>query len=62
MRRQAVFFSDDITVAEIVAMAADHGFVVRFTNGATVVDRVPNWLREDPPVTNIMPMPKRKRA
>lgn len=49
-------FSDDITEAEIAAMARDHGFVVRHTNGMTVVDRVPHWLRKAPLLTNVVPL------
>lgn len=55
-------FSDDITEQEIAAMARDHGFVVRHMNGATVVDRIPNWLRKpEPRATNVVTLPRRLR-
>lgn len=42
MRRLPVYFADDILVEEIVAMARAQGFHIRFVNGMTVCDRVPN--------------------
>lgn len=65
MKRIAVHFSDDITEQEIATMARDHGFVARHINGATVIDRVPNWLRDTGAtlITNVVPLAgTRKKA
>lgn len=59
MRRIAVHFSDDILMAEIIDMAKAHGFHVRHVNGATVVDRVPNFIRHAE--ANVVPIAERAR-
>lgn len=47
MKRQAVYFADDILVEEIISMARDHGMHVRIRDNAVYVDRVPNIVRKD---------------
>ena len=59
MRRLLVYFSDDITEREIVAMAKDHGFHVRHVNGMTTVDRVPGIVRKDE--TNVVPITRKAK-
>jgi hypothetical protein len=51
MRRIAVYFSDDILMEEIIAMAREHGFHVRHVDSMTVVDRVPGIVRKEPVLT-----------
>ncbi len=60
MRRIPIYFSDDILMQEVVAMARDHGFHVRHINGMTVVDRVPGIVRRDPPVV-VVPIKRGKK-
>ncbi len=61
MRRLPVYFSDDILMEEIIAMARAHGFHVRHTNGMTVVDRVPGVLRRDDAHEQVVPIRKSQR-
>lgn len=56
MRRQVVYFADDILVEEITDMARAHGMHVRIRDGAVFVDRVPNFLRATEEHRNVVPL------
>lgn len=59
MKRQAVYFSDDILMAEIIDMARAHGFTIRLTCGMVVCDRVPGIVAKALP-ENVRTMTKVK--
>lgn len=61
MRRQVVYFADDILVEEITDMAGAHGMHVRIRDGAVFVDRVPNFLRKPTENENVVPIAARSR-
>lgn len=63
MRRIPIYFSPDITQAEMRAAMCAAGLHLSVDAGAIlVVDRVPAIVAKDPPQTNVVKMPvERKR-